>query len=63
MPLDIRIQKDISDQGAGIITVKLKGMIPLIRELLFVQRGVVKLQRPACEQLMVMRRTGAPTQG
>ena len=27
MPLDIRIQKDISDQGAGIITVKLKGSL------------------------------------
>ena len=27
MPLDIRIQKDISDQGAGVITVKLKGSL------------------------------------
>ena len=27
MPLDIRIQKDISDQGAGIITVKLNGSL------------------------------------
>ena len=27
MPLDIIIQKDISDQGAGIITVKLKGSL------------------------------------
>jgi anti-sigma B factor antagonist len=27
MPLDIRIQKDVGDQGAGIITVKLKGSL------------------------------------
>ena len=27
MPLDIWIQKDFSDQGAGIITVKLKGSL------------------------------------
>jgi anti-anti-sigma regulatory factor len=27
MPLDIRIQKDVGDQGAGVVTVKLTGSL------------------------------------